>query len=115
MKRFVTVVFLCLCLLLFGCAQQQPVLEFSTDPSVTKSSVASSAQPSVSAAPPREDPVTTAVPQCWPGVDPYRTVYVSRRSHTVHDSSICSGMKHYTAMAAHEAYEKGYKRCNVCW
>jgi hypothetical protein len=53
--------------------------------------------------------------KCWPGVDPYRDVYVSKASLTVHDSPHCCGMKYYYTMQAYEAYYYGYRRCQVCW
>lgn len=56
----------------------------------------------------------TLPPLAWDGIDPARTVYVSR-NHIVHDSPICSGMKRYSTMTAGEAYAAGYPLCHTCW
>lgn len=70
-----------------------------------------------SSAPDRSAPSSgsSSSKQAWPGVDPEREVYVSDRSKTVHSKSNCSGMKHYSAMSAWEAYAHNYDRCSKCW
>lgn len=43
------------------------------------------------------------------------TVYVSKRSNTIHSVSDCSGMTNYRNMKRSEADANGYKYCPNCW
>lgn len=43
------------------------------------------------------------------------TVYVSNRSHTIHNVHDCGGMKNYREMTRAEADANGYKYCPNCW
>lgn len=46
---------------------------------------------------------------------PTDTVYVSKRSNTIHSVHDCGGMKNYREMTRAEADAKGYKYCPNCW
>ncbi len=43
------------------------------------------------------------------------TVYVSKRSNTIHSVSNCGGMKNYRVMSRNEAEASGYSYCPNCW
>ena len=43
------------------------------------------------------------------------TVYVSKRSNTIHSVHDCGGMKNYREMTRAEADAHGYKYCPNCW
>ena len=43
------------------------------------------------------------------------TVYVSKRSNTIHSVPDCGGMKNYREMTRSDADAKGYKYCPNCW
>lgn len=43
------------------------------------------------------------------------TVYVSKRSNTIHSVSDCGGMKNYRVMSREEAETAGYSYCPNCW
>lgn len=49
------------------------------------------------------------------GRSPSTTVYVSRRSNTIHSVNDCGGMKNYREMTLGEANDHGYKYCPNCW
>ena len=48
-------------------------------------------------------------------VDPDQIVYVSNKSHTIHESHYCSGMKNYFEMTFRDAVDAGYSFCMNCW
>lgn len=50
-----------------------------------------------------------------PGIDIFRTVYVSRSGHKIHLNSGCSGMKYYDEMTYGEACAAGYAHCLKCF
>lgn len=60
---------------------------------------------------PTEEPTPT--PYRIRGMDPERTVYVSKNG-VIHFKHDCSGMKTYTEMTLEEADKAGYKYCEHC-
>lgn len=49
------------------------------------------------------------------GIDPGQIVYVSNKSHTIHESHYCSGMRNYFEMTFRDAVDAGYTFCLNCW
>lgn len=78
-----------------------------------------SAQPSNPATPdktPDQTPVNTpSIPSGNQKPGPMDTVYVSKRSNTIHSVPDCGGMKNYREMTREEADAHGYKYCETCW
>jgi len=90
----------------------------------------SPAQPANPAVPDAVQPVSPVVPTQTPDDTPASvpsspagnwkpgptdTVYVSKRSHTIHSVHDCGGMKNYVEMTREEADANGYKYCPNCW
>lgn len=77
------------------------------------------AQPSNPATPdktPDQTPVNTpSIPSGNQKPGPMDTVYVSKRSNTIHSVPDCGGMKNYREMTREEADAHGYKYCETCW
>lgn len=74
------------------------------------------------AAPAAPDPVPDSTPAGSAGQPsesqkpgPADTVYVSKRSNTIHSVPDCGGMKNYREMTREEADSHGYKYCETCW
>lgn len=77
------------------------------------------AQPSNPVTPdktPDQTPVNTpSIPSGNQKPGPMDTVYVSKRSNTIHSVPDCGGMKNYREMTREEADAHGYKYCETCW
>lgn len=77
------------------------------------------AQPSNPVTPdktPDQTPVNTpSIPSGIQKPGPMDTVYVSKRSNTIHSVPDCGGMKNYREMTREEADAHGYKYCETCW
>lgn len=86
-------------------ATEAPVRAVATDAAATpRPTVRPTATPS---------PEPTPTPYLIRGMDPQRTVYVSR-SGVIHVEEDCSGMKHYTKMPLEKADAAGYEYCSKC-
>lgn len=65
---------------------------------------------------PDQTPVSTpSIPSGNRKPGPTDTVYVSKRSNTIHSVPDCGGMKNYREMTREEADAHGYKYCETCW
>lgn len=65
---------------------------------------------------PDQTPVSTpSIPSGNQKPGPTDTVYVSKRSNTIHSVPDCGGMKNYREMTREEADAHGYKYCETCW
>lgn len=122
MKRF-ALILLCLLLLITGISCDNGDTNRNTEPKLTLATLPPDVDEIVQNAADNlrdeldfmtEKPVDVdAIVEKY-GENAFKVVYVSR-SGIMHESSICSGMKYYTAMYYYKAVENGHPRCRNCF